>query len=133
LGCATADIDAGESTNRFAEGLSGCHGRATSYIPASHDYFLPTFGSSKSDDGIMSCGSSTKHGSWYYAASRQRYGCGARLRLEARGRCVGVQTDDYGPDECVEKSAGGTIIDASPLAARALFGVDSAGWSDRRE
>jgi hypothetical protein len=80
----------------------------------------------------MSCGSSTRSGSWYYAASRQRYGCGSHLRVEANGRCAIVQTDDYGPDVCVERAAGGPILDASPLLARHLFGAESLGWSDRR-
>jgi hypothetical protein len=129
--CAAPEVDSGASVNRFAEGLSGCHGHATTYVPASHDYVLTTFGASASDDGIMSCGSYTKHGSWYYAASRQRYGCGARVKVEAQGKCVVVQTDDYGPDECVEKAAGAPILDASPLVAMHLYGRGSAGWSDR--
>ena len=78
------------------------------------------------------CGSFTKHGTWYYAASRQRYGCGSHVRIEANGHCVVAQTDDYGPDVCVENAAGGAVIDASPLVARHLFGVSSAGWSEHR-
>ena len=29
----------------------------------------------------MSCGEKTLNGSWYYAASRQRYGCGSHIRI----------------------------------------------------
>ena len=72
----------------------------TLHIPASGDYFLTTFGYSPSDDGTMSCGTKTLHGSWYYAASRQRYGCGSHIRIEANGKCVVAKTDDYGPDVC---------------------------------
>ena len=78
----------------------------------------------------MSCGQSCQNGSWFYAASRQRYGCGAHLRVEGNGRCVVVEADDYGPDVCVENAAGAPILDASPLVAQALFDVGSAGWSD---
>ena len=79
----------------------------------------------------MSCGEKTLHGSWYYAASRQRYGCGAHIQIEANGKCVVAETDDYGPDVCVENAAGRPIIDASPLVSEHLFGTQSAGWSDR--
>ena len=130
-GCG-GELDGGMSTARTEEGLSGCHGTASSSVPASGDYFLTSFGNSPSDDGTMSCGDKTLHGSWYYAASRQRYGCGSHIRIEANGRCVVAQTDDYGPDACVERAAGGDIIDASPLVAEHLFGVSSAGWSDHR-
>ena len=82
------------------------------------------------DAGKMSCGSDTKHGTWYYAASRQRYGCGAHIQIEGNGNCVVAQTDDYGPDACVERAAGAPIIDASPLVSEHLFGTRSAGWSD---
>ncbi|MSP59469.1 MAG: hypothetical protein EXR72_03845 [Myxococcales bacterium] len=128
-GC-TGEIESGLSADRFAEGLTGCKGKASSTVPPSGQYFLTTFGNGSSDDGIMSCGTYTKHGSWYYAASRQRYGCGAALRIQANGRCVIARADDYGPDVCVEKAAGGAIIDVSPLVAQKLFGVSSAGWSD---
>jgi hypothetical protein len=122
----------GLSVGQVEEGLTGCHGHASASIPASGYYYLTTFGNGSSDDGVMSCGSYTQHGSWYYAASRQRYGCGARIQIEANGKCVVAQTDDYGPDECVEKAVGAPIIDASPLVAHHLFGTYGAGWSDRR-
>jgi len=129
-GCG-GEVDAGMSTARTEEGLSGCHGTASSAVPASGDYYLTSFGFSPSDDGTMSCGDKTLHGSWYYAASRQRYGCGSHIQIEANGKCVVAQTDDYGPDQCVEAAAGRPIIDASPLVSQHLFGTRSAGWSDR--
>ena len=120
----------GQSSTRIEEGLSGCVGQASSAVPGDGHYFLTTFGYSAGDDGQMSCGDYTKHGSWYYAASRQRYGCGSHIKIEANGKCVVVQTDDYGPDSCVERAAGGPIIDASPLVSQHLFGATSVGWSD---
>jgi hypothetical protein len=134
-GCAgDLDKDAGDgqSVTVFQEGLSGCRGVASSAKPASGNYFLTSFGFTPgADDGTMSCGSNTRHGTWYYAASRQRFGCGAHIQIEARGKCVIAQTDDYGPDVCVESAAGAPIIDASPLVSEQLFGTRSAGWSDR--
>jgi hypothetical protein len=112
--------------------LRGCRGKASSVIPSDDRYVITTFGDSRGDDGIMSCGTYTKTGSWYYAASRQRYGCGARIKIEANGKCVVAKTDDYGPDVCVENAAGRAIIDVSPLVTKHLFGVRSAGWSERR-
>src|SRR6478672_4225254 len=130
-GCGGEVFDGGLSTDRVEEGLSGCKGKAASSIPASGSYYLTSFGFSPSDDGLMSCGEKTLHGSWYYAASRQRYGCGAHIRIEGNGKCVVAETDDYGPDVCVESAAGRPIIDASPLVSEKLFGTQSAGWSDR--
>jgi hypothetical protein len=128
-GC-TADVSPGQSSLRTQSGVTGCHGHAASAIPAAGEYGLTSFGNSPSDNGIMSCGSYTRNGSWYYAASRQRYGCGSKIRIEANGKCVVAQTDDYGPDECVERAARLPIIDASPLVSQHLFGTMSAGWSD---
>lgn len=126
LHCGTAPDS---TTDTSDDALHGCAGKASHDIPASNEYILTSFGFG-SDDGIMSCGSFTKHGTWYYAASRQRYGCGARIKIEANGKCVVAQTDDYGPDVCVETRAKSPIIDASPLVSEHLFGTQSAGWSD---
>lgn len=123
--------DGGVSSGASHEGLSGCHGLASSSQPSDGDYYLTSFGFSPSDNGQMSCGQYTSNGNWYYAASRQRFGCGAHIQIEANGKCVVTETDDYGPDECVEAAAGRPIIDASPLVSEALFGTQSAGWSDR--
>ncbi|HEY1960372.1 MAG TPA: hypothetical protein VGH28_32400 [Polyangiaceae bacterium] len=130
VACSSAP-DSGLSSSSASSELKGCHGVASSSKPSSGDYYLTSFGFTADDDGIMSCGEYTKGGSWYYAASRQRFGCGSRIQIEANGKCVVAETDDYGPDECVESAAGEPIIDASPLVSEALFGVKSAGWSDR--
>ncbi len=124
------DSEDGQSILAVPESLHGCRGHASSSIPAAGNYYLTSFGNSPGDDGQMSCGEYTKHGSWYYAASRQRYGCGSHIRIEARGKCVVAETDDYGPDVCVENAAGKPIIDASPLVSKYLFGASSAGYSD---
>ena len=134
--CSAQTAEEGDVSTSIAstdQELKGCHGKASSTIPSSGSFYITTFGSSSSDDGIMSCGTYTKHGSWYYAASRQRYGCGAHIKIEANGKCVVAKTDDYGPDVCVENAAGGAIIDVSPLVTKELFGVKSAGWSDHRK
>jgi hypothetical protein len=113
------------------EALSGCHGQASSSVPSSGQFYLTTFGG-PGEGQKMSCGQSTKNGTWYYAASRQRFGCGAHVQVQAaNGKCVVVETDDYGPDVCVENRAGRPIIDASPLVSKYLFGASGAGWSDR--
>jgi hypothetical protein len=109
--------------------LSGCKGKASSDIPADGVYVITTFGG-PSESQQMSCGSHTQAGSWYYAASRQRYGCGSLVRIEANGKCVIAKTDDYGPDVCVEKAAKRPIMDVSPLVAQHLFGMSGMGWSD---
>jgi hypothetical protein len=121
----------GDSSSSTTSDLSGCHGKASSSQPSDGNYYLTSFGFTSSDNGIMSCGEYTKNGSWYYAASRQRFGCGSRIQIEANGKCVVAETDDYGPDVCVESAAGRPIIDASPLVSEHLFGTKSAGWSDR--
>lgn len=108
--------------------LSGCHGTASSSVPTDDRYVITTFGGA-GDTQPMSCGGRAD-GTWYYAASRQRYGCGSRVAIRANGKCVVAQTDDYGPDVCVERAANMPIIDVSPKVTRELFGTSSAGWSD---
>lgn len=108
--------------------LSGCHGHASTEIPDDGDYVMTTFGGG-ADTQKMSCGG-TADGTGWYAASRQRYGCGAKLQIEANGKCVVVSALDYGPDVCVENAAGSPIIDLSPRAAKVLWNTSGAGWSD---
>jgi hypothetical protein len=119
----------GQSVGQI-EGLVGCHGQAASTIPADGQYVITTFGG-PGDGQPMSCGGEAD-GTWYYAASRQRYGCGAHVEIRANGRCVVAQTDDYGPDVCVENAAGAPIIDVSPQVARDLFGTSGFGYSDHQ-
>jgi hypothetical protein len=123
----------GEHVSSTDDSLRGCHGQASTTIPDDGIFVVTTFGGAgDQDSGPMSCGQSTQNGSWYYAASRQRFGCSAHVRLTTADKCVVVETDDYGPDACVENAAGRPIMDVSPKAARALFGVSAAGWSERR-
>jgi hypothetical protein len=96
-----------------------------------------TYGlTSYADGGTPACGGKGANGTWYYSTGAYTFGCGARLRLEANGKCVVVAVVDNGPAEWVEKKAkkqcGGTgyLIDASPLVSKYLFGTSSAGWSD---
>ena len=108
--------------------LSGCHGHASATIPADGKYFITTFGG-PGDHQAMSCGGYASGTGWY-AASRQRYGCGAHLQVTANGKCAVVEAQDYGPDVCVENAAGKPILDVSPRLSSYLFGVSGAGWSD---
>ena len=130
LACTASGETPSSSTQE--DNLTGCGaGKASPAIPSNGEYELTSFGFTRgADDGVMSCGDYTRTGSWYYAASRQRYGCGAHIQIEANGKCVVAQTDDYGPNVCVENAAHMPIIDASPLVSEHLFGVKSAGWSD---
>jgi hypothetical protein len=108
--------------------LTGCHGQASSAVPADGRYVMTTFGGG-ADDQPMSCGGHADGTGWY-AASRQRYGCGAHVQVEANGVCVVLATQDYGPDVCVEAAAHDPVMDLSPRAAKLLYGVSGAGWSD---
>lgn len=135
LAACTADVPISEDTGatsgasiQITDDLSGCHGHASSSIPADGRYVMTTFGG-PGDGQSMSCGGYADGIGWY-AASRQRYGCGAHLQIEANGHCVVVSALDYGPDVCVEAAAHMPILDMSPRAAKALYGVSSAGWSD---
>ncbi|MBK9034396.1 MAG: hypothetical protein IPL61_24540 [Myxococcales bacterium] len=123
------DATAGASVaSTFA--LTGCHGQADASVPADKTYVITTFGGGSDTQG-MSCGGRAD-GTWYYAASRQRYGCGARVAIRANGKCVVAQTDDYGPDVCVERAAARPIMDVSPRVAQYLYGTSGLGWSDRK-
>ena len=122
------DSTAGTSISAPEPYLSGCHGHASSSVPADGQYVMTTFGGG-ADDQRMSCGGYADGTGWY-AASRQRYGCGAHLQVEANGSCVVLEAQDYGPDVCVESAAHMPILDMSPRASKALYGVSGAGWSD---
>jgi len=122
------DGTSGVSVGTVESGLTGCHGHASSEIPADGDYVITTFGG-PGDHQQMSCGGYADGTTWY-AASRQRYGCGSKIQIEANGKCVVATALDYGPDVCVENAAHSPVIDVSPLVSKALFGVSGAGWSD---
>ena len=109
--------------------LTGCQGQASSTIPASGKYVMTTFGA-PGDTANMSCGGKADGVSWYAASRWLRTAAGAKLQGEANGNCVVVSALDYGPDVCVEAAAQSPILDMSPRAAQALYGVSGAGWSD---
>lgn len=98
--------------------------------PADNMYYLTTFGGG-SDNQRMAC--------FGYADGRWMYIADAALRCRSRvkltnprtGRWCVVQVADVGPNICVERAAGKPIIDASPAISRELYGIGSAGWSDR--
>jgi hypothetical protein len=123
------DGTAGASIAKSDTRLKGCKGVASKGIPDDGNYLLTTFGG-PGDHQPMSCGGYADGTTWY-AASRQRYGCGTKLRMEANGKCVVVTALDYGPDVCVENAAGKPILDASPLVGKHLFGESGVGYSDR--
>ena len=108
-----------------------CNHQTSSAVPDDHTYVITTFGGG-SDTQSTACGGRQADAEWYYAASKQRFGCGARLRVvnPKTCACVVVQVADLGPDICVEQAAGYPVLDASPLVTRHLFGASSAGWSE---
>lgn len=122
------DATSGVSVTSIGRGLSGCRGKASTSIPANGKYTITTFGG-PGDHQAMSCGGYADGTGWY-AASRQRYGCGAHLQVTANGKCAVVEAQDYGPDVCVENAAGMPILDVSPKVSRLLFNEAGAGWSD---
>lgn len=122
------DATSGVSVTTIDRGLTGCRGKASSSVPTTGKYVITTFGG-PGDHQSMSCGGFADGTGWY-AASRQRYGCGAKLQVTANAQCVVVEAQDYGPDVCVEAAAGMPILDVSPKVSRALFNIAGAGWSD---
>src|SRR4029078_6518159 len=76
----------GSSVTQIPRGLTGCRGKASSDIPSDGRYVITTFGG-PGDHQAMSCGGYADGTGWY-AASRQRYGCGAKIRVEANGKWV---------------------------------------------
>ena len=103
-------------------------------LPADQRYDLTTFGGPGDAQSVACSGAADADGTWYYAANRQRFRCGQHVRLvdEARTACAVVEVADIGPNSCVEEAGEMPIWDVPPLAAQALFGVSSAGWSEHR-
>jgi hypothetical protein len=144
LGCGTDHgLRPGDvSSRRFAD-VGGCQCATSgtcddiSYgdIPADGQYYITTFGGG-GDTQPMSCGG-TADGNWAYIADRARFGCGAKVRVEANGKACITEVADCGPNICVEQAACNCgcgdhfpIIDASPFITEYLFGVSGVGWSD---
>ena len=104
---------------------------------APYPYYLTSYGApGDASFGTPACGGKKVDGTWYYSTGAYTFGCNSKLKLEANGKCVVVEVVDNGPAAWVEAKAAascgglGYIIDASPLASKALFGSSSAGWSD---
>lgn len=120
------------------ESLSACiarvGGRTDDRLPDDQSYDVTTFGGPGDEQPVACAGAPMADGTWYYAANRQRFTCGQRIRLvdPARTRCVIVEVADVGPNACVEEAGGRPIWDVSPLAAMHLFGVSSVGYSEHR-
>ncbi|MCB9591768.1 MAG: hypothetical protein H6719_03455 [Sandaracinaceae bacterium] len=114
--------------------LARVGGMTDDRLPVAQRYDLTTFGGPGDAQPVACPGAADADGTWYYAANRQRFSCGQRVRLvdEARTSCVIVEVADVGPNACVEEAGGLPIWDVSPLAAQELFGVSSAGWSEHR-
>jgi hypothetical protein len=105
-----------------------------SRIPVDQRYDLTTFGGPGDLQPVDCRDPRGADGTWYYAANLQRFQCGQTVRLvdSNRERCVIVEVADTGPNACVEEAGGRPAWDVSPLVARHLFGVRSAGWSEKR-
>jgi hypothetical protein len=114
----------------------GCSSVSYSDVPSSHSYYITTFGGGSDTQG-MSCGG-TADGTWAYIADLARFGCGAKVRIEANGKACVAKVADCGPNKCVEQAASGScsshhpIIDASPYITKYLFGKGGMGWSDKK-
>src|SRR5262245_64516638 len=69
-----------------------CNGNMGTNQPADGLYVMTTFGGG-SDTQPVACGGRQADGAWWYAADRQRFGCGTHLRVEnpANGACVVLQ------------------------------------------
>ncbi len=100
-------------------------------IPSDNLYYITTFGGGR-DNQRMAC-FGYADGRWLYIADSWRFGCRSRVKITnpRTGRWCVTQVADVGPNICVERAARKPIIDASPVVTRELFGIGSAGWSDR--
>lgn len=111
----------------FAYDCKLCDGDMCCNIPGNHQYYLTDFCGGA---GTMACGRSCGY-TRYYTADRQRFGCGATLKICGRGKCVSASVQDAGPANWVENDAGMPIIDSSVPTCEYFTGSSSCGWSDR--
>ncbi len=116
-------------------GSGSCDALTYNDIPADSTYYVTTFGGG-ADTQTMSCGG-TADGTWAYAADRSRFGCGAKLLVQASGKQCVVEVADCGPNRCVEQAAcncscGGhhPVLDVSPMVTQYLMGTSAVGWSE---
>jgi len=102
-------------------------------VPDDGRFALTSYGGENDDsesNGRFACGGGYPDGWSWYATSWVRWGCGAKLEVQADGRCAVVEVKDAGPAAWVERDAGMPILDASPRVCQELFGTSSCGWSD---
>ncbi|OGR00480.1 MAG: hypothetical protein A2284_16605 [Deltaproteobacteria bacterium RIFOXYA12_FULL_61_11] len=97
------------------------------------EYVVTTFGGGSDAQGTA-CGVYVD-GSTYYSTGVYGWGCHAKVRVTANGKCVIVHVLDNGPAAWVEEKAAGAcgqgrILDVSPLVTKHLFGINGSGWSD---
>ena len=104
-------------------------------IPLDQAYEMTTFGGPGDEQPTQCEAAPDADGTWFYAANRQRFGCGQRARLVDldRKRCAIVEVADLGPNICVEEASGQPTWDVSPLVTKHLFGASQAGWSEHRK
>ena len=102
-------------------------------IPEDQRYGITTFGGPGDEQPTDCPEAGDADSSWYYAANKQRFPCGQRIRLVDgdRRRCVVVAIADTGPNICVEEAAALPEWDVSPLVSRHLFRMRSVGWSQK--
>lgn len=124
----------GPAGETVAACLSRVGSRTDDRLPEDQAYELTTFGG-PGDEQPVACGGPDADGTWYYAANRQRFACGQRIRIVTpdRAHCVIVEVADLGPNACVEEAGGAPIWDVSPLAADELVGRTSVGYSEHEE
>ena len=108
-----------------AEHAQSADGESESALSSqTHDKYGITMFGGAGDYQTMSCGLSSRAAQTsnpYYAASSQRYGCKAHLKLTTRaGKCVVVSTEDAGPATWVEARAG----TPQEISARLRFDID---------
>ena len=114
-----------------------CAALTFSDVPADGIFYITTFGGG-ADTQPMSCGG-TADGTWAYVADSARFGCKAKLLIEAQGKSCVAEVGDCGPNRCVEQAACSCscgdhfpIIDASPFITNYLLGTGSVGWSEKK-
>ena len=102
----------------------------------SGDNCIPACLASLQQNGIcanMSGPQCERHINWY-AADRDRFGCGARIRVTNpdNGKSAIVEVIDGGPSCTVEQNAHTGVVDLSNAVAHYLFGGE-VGWSDMQK
>ncbi len=103
-------------------------------------YIVTTFGGpgdSGAYGGKTACGPRV-YGTAFYSTGQYGWGCNAKIRITANGKCAIVRVLDNGPAGWVETKAAsrcgqGRILDVSPAVTKHLFGKSGYGWSDCKQ